>query len=642
MKGLLLPQARAIFGGLVGLSFAGVASSGLLDGLEDLTVDYRLRFRAPQAVSDQVRLVGIGDRDVASRLGRWPFPRAIHADVLTILQAMGARHAVFDILFTEPSSDPDQDARLVTAFEKHPNLTLAYHFEDADLKGTGQEEGDREHFVGEASRFGVDLTTTSLVAGRRPVAPFAAIPARFGAVNVLPDSDGIIRRIPLFFAHGGRLYPSLAMQAVIDALGVEPDQIDIEPGRRVTLVDTRRGTLEIPIDSHGQYRINFTGDLDAFSPAFEYLDLYGAVEAEALRSTVSRAIEDRIVLVGLVSTGNTDVVNSAIGRMPGVAVQAMVVSNLLSGNHLRFPSGWLQGVIVVACGAVLGLCMWPVRPWLGIVLFTAFVIGWCGVVMAAAASNWILPVVPVLSSFGVAALGMLALEATAMKQDRSRVLGVLGRYISRPILRRLVETERPNTDLIERRELTIFFSDIRGFTQWTERVEPDEVAIRLNEYFCAMTPVIERHGGTLDKFIGDSIMVFMGAPDPMPDHAVRTVQMALDMQEEMRCLNQRWARRGYGPLQIGIGIHTGHVTVGSFGSPQFLDYTVIGRNVNLAARIESKTEGGQILISSRTHSLVGDAFHTRRHPDLKLKGIHEPQAVFEVIGSADTPPHASP
>ena len=145
-----------------------------------------------------------------------------------------------------------------------------------------------------------------------------------------------------------------------------------------------------------------------------------------------------------------------------------------------------------------------------------------------------------------------------------------------------------------------------------------------------MTPIVDRHGGTLDKFIGDCIMVFFGAPAVDEKHALHAVQMALDMQQEMARLNENWRKRGYDPLHIGIGIHTGFVTVGSFGSAEFLDYTVIGRAVNLAARIESQAEGGKILISARTHSLVRDEVKTIAHPDLTLKGIPEPQVVWEV------------
>jgi len=277
--------------------------------------------------------------------------------------------------------------------------------------------------------------------------------------------------------------------------------------------------------------------------------------------------------------------------------------------------------------------MLPVRPWFGIGVFVLGLACWCGGAVLAANADVILPVVPVLGTFSVAALGMLGMEAAVLKQDRSRVVNVLGRYIARPLLERLIDVNHQAASPTERRELTIFFSDIRGFTAWTERAEPDEVATRLNEYFAAMTPLVERHGGTLDKFIGDCIMVFFGAPvvAKVEDQALSAVHMALDMQREMNGLAEKWARRGYEPLRIGIGIHTGYVTVGSFGSSTFLDYTVIGRAVNLAARIESQTEGGKILISASTQALVREHIQTRPHPALVLKGIPEPQVVFEVV-----------
>lgn len=631
MKNMLLLKTRAILGAFIGVVFAALAWSGALDSLEDLTVDYRLRLRKPQAVSDEVRLVGIGDRDVGSQLGRWPFPRAVHGDVLSILNATGAKHTTFDVLFTEPSADADQDTRLKATIEKLPNVTLAYHFEQAVPDRHAPQAEDQPHFITDGSRFGLHVNDLKFVRGRLPVPPFVKLPVSYGAVNAVPDADGVIRRVPLFFAHDGRLYPSLAMQTIIAALGLRDDQISIVPGKEVTLVDTPRGTLRIPIDAHGQYRVNFLGDLGVFTPAFEYLDLYQAVQSPEMGAQLGAAVKDRIVLVGLVSTGNTDVVSSSIGRVPGVAVQATVVSNILTGSHLHFLPRWQQALLIILAGALLGLGMWPSRAWLGIVIFLVMTTVWCGVAVLAASANFILPVVPAWLTFGTATLALLGLEAAAMKQDRSRVVGVLGRYIARPVLERLVDTEHSAPAATERRELTIFFSDIRGFTAWTERAEPDEVAARLNEYFAAMTPFIERHGGTLDKFIGDCIMVFFGAPARVEDHAIRAVRMALDMQREMTRLNENWSKRGYEPLHIGIGIHTAYVTVGSFGSATFLDYTVIGRAVNLAARIESQAGGGTILISARTHSLVSSEVKTRSHPDLTLKGIPEPQVVWEVV-----------
>ncbi len=633
MKSLLLPKTRVILGALVGVVAAALTWGGVWDGLEDLTVDHRLRHRPPHAPSDEVRLVGIGDRDVGSPLGGWPFPRSAHADVLNILLAVGARHVVFDFLFTEASADGAQDARLKEAVEKVPQVTLAYHFEHAKLEPPEGGAVDRGHFIADASRHGLRVQDLDFVYGRLPVPPFAKLNASYGAANAEPDKDGVIRRVPLFFAHGGRLYPSLAMQTVIAALGLREDQISVNPGREVTLVDTPRGTLRIPIDEHGRYRVNFLGDISVFTPAFEYVDLYAAVSSKEMEARVREAIQDRIVMVGLASTGNADMVSAAVGRIAGVGVQATVVSAILAGDHLRFLPRWQQVLLVVLAGMLCGLCLWPARSWIGALLAVGLAALWWLVAVIVGKSSLMLPVVPVLVVVGVVTFVLLGLEAVAMRRDRTRLVGVLGRYIARPVLERLVHADQtaPAT-ATERRELTIFFSDIRGFTAWTERAEPDEVAKRLNEYFAAMTPIVERHGGTLDKFIGDCVMVFFGAPVPDEKHALHAVRMALEMQQEMKSLNEGWRVRGYDPLHIGIGIHTGYVTVGSFGSASFLDYTVIGRAVNLAARIESQAEGGKILLSTRTQTLVQDEVKTLPHPDLVLKGIPEPQAVWEAVG----------
>ena len=199
-------------------------------------------------------------------------------------------------------------------------------------------------------------------------------------------------------------------------------------------------------------------------------------------------------------------VSSSIGGVPGVAVQATVVSNILLGNHLSFLPEWQHAGLIVLSGALLGFGMWPMSSWLGIVVFLAMTTAWGATAVIAA--NVILPVVPVFATFGVATLTLLGFESAAMKWDRSRVVRVLGRYIARPVLESLIIADQTALATTERRELTILFSDIRGFTAWTERVEPDEVAARLNEYFASVTPLIERHSGKLDKFIGDCIMVF--------------------------------------------------------------------------------------------------------------------------------------
>jgi class 3 adenylate cyclase len=210
------------------------------------------------------------------------------------------------------------------------------------------------------------------------------------------------------------------------------------------------------------------------------------------------------------------------------------------------------------------------------------------------------------------------------------VAGSLGQYIAPALRERVVGSDAANAVAAERKELTIFFSDIRGFNAWAENAEPDEVTTRLNEYFAAMTPLIERHGGTLDKLIGDCIMAFFGAPAAQEDHARRAVRMALAMQSAMQELNHEWKRRGYAPLSSGMGIHTAFVTVGNFGSSDYMDYTVIGPGVHLTAKIQNMTPPGKIWISAKTHAQLDGTVASTPCSTLEMKT--GPVALFEVTG----------
>ncbi len=567
--------------------------------------------------------MGIGDRDVGPTFGRWPFPRAVHADVLAILNTAGARHCTLDVLFTEPSADAVQDEKLIAGFVAHKNTTLAYHFDEAAEGGPGA------HFL-VGQRYGAEVSRFDFVQARNPVPPFAALPTSFGAVNAVPDGDGMIRKVPLFFAHGGKLYPSLAMQTVLAALHVEPDQVQVVPGVAVTLVDTPNGTLRIPVDERCEYRVNFAGDLGVFAPSFQYTDLYAAVSAGG--GEVFAALKDRVVVIGNVSTGNADIVNVPIGRIPGVAVQATVVSNILSGAHLRFLPPWAEGLLLVGVCVLFGAVLCFSQPWVNMALIVALALGWVLVVCGAAAGDWLLPFIATLGGLGCTGMVMLGLQMTMVRADRGRLLDRFSRYVSNALVKRIVEGGGAMPTQSKRRELTIFFSDVRGFTLWTERMDPDEVTLVLNQYFTAMTEVVERHGGTLDKFIGDAIMVFFGEPVEQPDHPIRAIRMAWEMQREIEKLNTHWHAEGREALHVGMGINTAFVTVGNFGSKDFTDYTVIGRGVNLAARIESWAPSGRILLSPRTWAIVQGKVEARLFAELRLKGIPEPVPVFEVLG----------
>jgi adenylate cyclase len=210
----------------------------------------------------------------------------------------------------------------------------------------------------------------------------------------------------------------------------------------------------------------------------------------------------------------------------------------------------------------------------------------------------------------------------------------LKRYLSPSLADSILSGSQDVTLGSSRKFLTTFFSDIRGFTSATERMEPEELVTELNDYFSAMTDIVFKHGGTLDKYVGDAVMVFFGDPIPQDDHAERAVRMAFEMLERIRALEDHWFRRYDVEFRIGIGIATGWVTVGDIGSPARSDYTVLGNQVNLASRLADKAEPGQVLVTERTMKAVDRFVEGREIDQVSLKGISRPIKIYEVFPPA--------
>jgi class 3 adenylate cyclase len=218
--------------------------------------------------------------------------------------------------------------------------------------------------------------------------------------------------------------------------------------------------------------------------------------------------------------------------------------------------------------------------------------------------------------------------------EQIQKLNSMKRYISPQIVERLI-SEDAIVGQVKRKSLTVFFSDIRGFTKIADEMEPEELLEMLNKYFSEMTEIVFKYGGTLDKFMGDGIMGFIGDPCEYSDHAQRAVKMAIEMQSKVEALNEEWGSYSPSPLQIGIGVNTGYVTVGNIGSEAHTDYTAIGRNVNLAARLEQEAKPGQILISQRTYSLVKDVIEAEKVGEIEVKGFDRPVMAYSIYSVSD-------
>lgn len=618
-------KARLITGAIIGSLFGLLTWFGLGAGIEDLTVDFRLRMKPEREVSDLVQIVAVGDEDI-DRLGQWPIPRGAHVNVIQILHALGVKNTCFDVVFSEPSRNPEHDAALEEVVGQAGNVTLAYYFQDI----ADQPQPDPEaHFI-EGSRYGVDPDSSHFMFGYDPKPLFTELKTHLGAVNAKQTSgDKIVRRVPLFISYAGKLYPTIAMQAVIQAFGLEPDQIRINPGRSVTLIGTPDGTIKIPIDDRCQIRVNFDGSRSLIKKSYSYLELFAVAQDAERVETAKGAFGGAVVFVGNSSTGNSDIILSRVGSLPGVAVQASVAENIISGHFLKIVPKPVSGLLVIGSAIMMALSMRTAHPWQTVGALALIVGLWSLASWWAIGSNLILPFSPVIGS---ALVTVLVIFPTQISGAIDKFSGYVPSALRSALLSNEASHGQP-----QRGELTIFFSDIRGFTAWSEETDPSEVAEVLNEYLSAMAEVAEEQGGTLDKFIGDCVMVFFGAPVKREDHAAGTLRMAWEMQSRIASLNKRWERVGRKPMRVGMGINTDYVTYGNFGSHRFKDYTVIGRGVNLAARVESITPGGLILLTKRSNLQVQDIAKTRLFAEVELKGIPEPVSVYEVLSVEGMP-----
>lgn len=622
---------RILIAGMAGAVLGGVHQFAPFTGWEDATVDLRLQLRPKTVAPGAIGIVAVGDKDVEyEQFGGWPFKRSVHADVITILRAFGASHLTFDVIFSDPG-ETEHDEALARTLAERDDFTLAYHFEDLHFPEKLDQTGGK-HFA-EGKRYGVDVRSSPALVGINPRELIFQTPA-VAAVNVRPDAnDSVIRRVPLFVQNNGMLYPGLAMQTLIRYLELEPDQIRIVPGKKISLVDTAAGTLEIPIDERLQYRINYTSEINDFDPAFQYLDLYLAVEdtGSGAANLIKEAVSGKPVIIGNVSTGSSDVVTTPIGRLPGMLAQATAINNILTGNHLRFVPTWIQIMGLALAGILLGLILRMSSP-PGIVLTSIFLAGaWLTGAWFLARNDWMIPVLPFLELITLAMVGSLWYQIRLARDETGRTLKALRKYVSPSVAERALREEAFLKIQNERREITVFFSDIRGFTNWSEKKEPEEITLVLNEYLGAMTTIVSEYGGTLDKFVGDCVMVLFNTPNKIENHPIRAVEMAIAMQSKIEDLSKAWRAMGRDPIEVGTGIHTGFATVGNFGSETYSDYTAIGNCVNLAARIESVSGAGEILVSETTRRRVGDTFSTKEKGEFELKGISEKVKVFEVV-----------
>jgi adenylate cyclase len=627
---LIVPLVFTMVCGVLAL----VNPSAVDEHLETLLVDYRFKVRnlvAPPEAPEDVMVVAIDEPSLA-RYGRWPWSRRLQAELIEGIFKDGPRAVAVDIFYPEPES-PEADSTLAGVFTRHrERLVVALAFEVEEGRAFGGAVQDALYdsaflHVENASRLEPPEAYRVLL----PPEPIAES-AQYGHVYTLPDRDGKLRWERLYIGYGEEYFPSLAVQAARIALGVAPEEMSIIGGSGVTL-----GERYVPADEHGGLFINYLGPEGSFRTISAADVLSGGVPEGTFR--------DRVVFVGTSAIATYDLrVTPFSANMTGAEKNATVAANVISGDFIRKVPLSVDVLSVVLAGLFAAfLCQRP-RALFSIAVFAALVafVMLVNQVLFLEGFRTVL-VYPLLVVVGNC--GFVIGYKYFIEEKRAReIRRIFSSYVTERVVDELID--KPHLARLggERREVTVLFSDIRGFTYFAEAHTPEEVVATLNEYLEAMTEVVFRWEGTLDKFIGDALVAFWGAPMEQGNHAELAVRCALHMINRIGALQEKWRSEGKTPFEIGIGINTGEVVVGNIGSEdKKMDYTVIGDHVNLGARIESLTRkyNAKIMITEFTLEKIRDLITTgcightsvRGKEQVIVKGKEKPVEVFELTSS---------
>ena len=556
--------------------------------------------------SDRVVIVDIDQKsleELNDEAGSWPWPRSVHGELIEQIARQHPQAIAFDILFNEPDVfRPEHDQAFAQAVADHPEVWLAMTL---NSDGVGAVVGELPPAVGARPLGRPAPGARAPIMLPLVVAQFPAA-MRGGLINFTPDSDGVGRHHALYGDRSGWRFPSLAA--------------------RITAAAQR------PLPQSGAVLLNWRSGWRHIS----FSDLY----RDGLREHPQRAADefkDKIVIVGTSAPGLMDFrVTPLDSTYPGVEILATALDNLARGDWLREVQRPAMAPLALA---LIGLLALGFARNIGA---QRLLIAVTAVSLAVSGVSWLLltldTFVPVFGALTFGWAYYLVATGIAYAQERARRLrtaNMFMRFLDPQVVTELIDQgEIDYRKAAEARAVSVLFSDIRGFTALSEVTAPEAVVSLLNTYFSRQVGVIFAHAGTLDKFIGDAIMAFWGAPVSYPDHAARAVAAALDMSRALEEMRGELGELGAG-LEIGIGIHSGSAVVGFIGSNDRLDYTAIGDTVNLASRVEGLTKGiARVLVTEATRDAAGDLFDWRDcglHP---VKGRELGVRLFEPLRKA--------
>jgi adenylate cyclase len=640
---------------LIGVAALRIADFAPIEELRVRTFDTFQRFDPRVKTARPVTIVDIDERSLA-KLGQWPWPRTRIADLVSNLTKLGAVVIAFDVVFSEPDRlNPDVAADTFRDLDEATREKLkALPSNDQVLADT---VGRSRVVLGESgiSQINPELDKTLPQTG---LAMIGDEPQRFlfefpgllrnvpvlegaaagrGLLTIKPERDGIIRRVPMVMLAQGAVMPSLTFEMLRVVTGTDTILIKADKAR---ILSVGVNGFQVPTDKNGQLWVHFARyDPSLYVPAVDVLE--GRVAPEK--------IARKLVLIGTSAVGLNDIKTTPVSAaMPGVEIHAQVLEAALTksllaqppyGPLLEFGAAFILGILVIAFAPQFG----PVTLVAVGALFATVLVGasWYFYTQHRLLVDFTYPLLSTTAIYLTLIFASFVREQAQRRQIRS----AFGQYLSPALVEQLAQSPEKLVLGGEEREMTIMFSDVRGFTTISEsyKSDPQGLTALMNRFLTPLTNAILARKGTIDKYMGDAIMAFWNAPLDDKEHQINACEAALDMLERIDALNKEReieARNGghrYIPINVGVGLNTGVCVVGNMGSNLRFDYSVLGDSVNLASRLEgqSKEYGFPIIAGSRTALAVKDKFAILELDFIMVKGKKEPEVIYAIAGRED-------
>lgn len=635
-----------------------------LQRVENILYDLRVQLTMPGVPDERVVVLDLDDRSI-NQIGQWPWPRDVLADlVIKTLDGYGAAVMGFDIAF--PESDRADDAAMLRALVEGPLADDAAFISEAERL---RPQLERDRIFADALR-GREVVLGFVFQGRSdavtsvalgdlppPIVPQRANDTTIDYIDPMGytgniaelqsaavtggffdnpsiSTDGIFRQVPTLQVYEGDLYPSLALELVRRYLGNPPLEFDFFSGEDsdrdgLDLDWLRLGELRVPVDEQTNVLVPYRGP----QRTIEYVSAVDVMDGTAPR----HLLQGRIVLLGTSAAGLLDLRSTPAGEnYPGVEVHANIVSGILSGTIKHHPR-FVQGIEVLGLLFIGVLVTWLLPR---VSVLVAFGLGFALMAAVFLGNLWIwseadyyIPMAAPLAFTFLLYVAHMLYGFLIESRNRRQLSHRFGQYVPPELVEEM--DEHPEVEFTmegESREMTVLFSDVRSFTTLSEGLSPKDLSELMNAYLTPMTRVIQNRRGTIDKYIGDAVMAFWGAPLKDPDHAEHAVRAAIEMQEALVELNADFAKRGWPQLAIGVGLSTGSMSVGNMGSEFRMAYTVLGDAVNLGSRLEGLTKeyGVGIIVSEET-KMQSPAYVFAELDRVRVKGRVEPVAIYEPV-----------